>query len=74
MRSSGRPTSEDHGGETASYGRSGGYTGRSGFGGGNDYDLYSYQESNYDSGGAREQIQGQGQFSGGLPSRPNAQR
>jgi hypothetical protein len=67
-RSSGRPTSEDQGG------RSGGYTGRSGFGGGDDHDPYSYQESNYDSGRAREQRQGQGQYSGGLPSRPSARR
>ena len=74
MRSPGRPASEERDSDTASYGRRGGYTGRSAFGGGEDYDPYSYQQSNYDSGRAREQRQGQGQYIGGLPSRPNARR
>jgi hypothetical protein len=47
----------------------GGYSGRSGFGGGDEYDPYNYQQqSGYDSNRSR-----QGQY-GGLPNRPGGRR
>jgi hypothetical protein len=54
--------------------QSGVYTGRSGLGGGDNYDPYNYnyQQPGYDSNRSRDPRQGQ--YSGGLPSRPGARR
>lgn len=49
------------------------YSGRSGFGGGDDYDPYNYQrQSGYESNRSRDPRQGQ--YSGGLPNRPGGRR
>ena len=56
--------------DASSFSRGGsGYSGRSGFGGGDEYDPYNYQQqSGYDSNRSR-----QGQY-GGLPNRPGSRR
>ena len=48
------------------------YSGRSGFGGGDDYDPYNYHQ--YDPHSRRSRDQQQGNHSGGLPSRPGGRR
>ena len=48
----------------------GNYSGRSGFGGGDDYDPYSYQQPGGYAPANSQRDQKQGQY-GGLPSRPN---
>jgi Sec1-binding region of Mso1 len=75
LRPSGRPGSngdQDADISTSNLGGSG-YSGRSGFGGGDDYDPYNYQRQvGYDANKSRDSRQGQ--YSGGLPNRPGGRR
>jgi len=70
MRPSARSGNGDQDGHADSH-NPGGYSERSGFGGGAEYDPYNYQANSYDSGRSRERRKGQGQHSGGPHSRPS---
>jgi len=77
-RPSPRPGSGDHDGDISGYNRSGSdYSGRSGFGGEDDYDPYNYQQNYQQNPGYetnRSRDPSQGQYGGGQSNRLGGRR